>query len=800
MRLVFVKEVGAYLDADNNVRPIGAKLTISNLRIGGGPTWLNGNNIYLWVEFSNNLYSGVVYCYVQGFDMDVEFFEKGNESKLITFGNEGDNSVFTFASLNGYGNGSLNPTPTKNINRHEFAGLRNNGDGQLVKGSLLKKHSDGKYFADNSTDGHFTDKLASKNFNLAAVSFPLKGTKHEFTMGTTYGRAWNTFASSQVKKVQQKSPTKTVQPLQQYKDGDLWSNPTGEESGFNQRYWNDLDSYDRDGNLLWEFPEAYRQEGHNVEKGNLAVGVPKKENRFVEPGKEHYYFINQETINVYTESILMPESYVISDVLPEGVTIAGDVQEALTLYNLDGSKLSLESSNISYDAQKRKLVVRISSDVATQIHQKGALSEYGGKDFSLRLKVNVVQKDSGNSKSTMTNSAKVTFVYADGTTLEEKETNHVQTRLKEPTIDVELNKTDNSGAALAGAEFGLFVTEESEKAKYATSTTAQNGKLKFKDVLPGSYWLKETKTPAGFKTMTPIKVTINANGIIIGKDITNNQIKNELKPIEISVEKVNQKGEFLTGAKFQLKKKDSQEVFNFSENPAKLGVYILAECQPGTYELIETQAPAGFEKIQGTIGTLKITSSGEITYSLANTVVNKEGNTIKIALPKIVNQMKKFDLNIIKKDAVTTELLDGVEFTLFDSTGKQKIGESQKTTKGEVNFQGLLEPGKTYHLRETTALASYLKLQHDFIIAVAVDGTVKVTHNNNDYEFTAIKEAVGEVNNTLTFTVFNHPRTPLPKTGGTGRYQFSLLSIIAISTTLTFFAYYQSKAKKGGDA
>lgn len=619
-------------------------------------------------------------------------------------------------------------------------------------------------------------------------------------MGTTYGRAWNTFASSQVKKVQQKAPTKTVQPLQQYKDGDLWSNPTGEESGFNQRYWNDLDSYDRDGNLLWEFPEAYRQEGHNVEKGNLAVGVPKKENRFVEPGKEHYYFINQETINVYTESILMPESYVISDVLPEGVTIAGDVQEALTLYNLDGSKLSLESSNISYDAQKRKLVVRISSDIATQIHQKGALSEYGGKDFSLRLKVNVVQKDSGNSKSTMTNSAKVTFVYADGTTLEEKETNHVQTRLKEPTIDVELNKTDNSGAALAGAEFGLFVTEESEKAKYATSTTAQNGKLKFKDVLPGSYWLKETKTPAGFKTMTPIKVTINANGIIIGKDITNNQIKNELKPIEISVEKVNQKGEFLTGAKFQLKKKDSQEVFNFSENPAKLGVYILAECQPGTYELIETQAPAGFEKIQGTIGTLKIASSGEITYSLANTVVNKEGNTIKIALPKIVNQMKKFDLNIIKKDAVTTELLDGVEFTLFDSTGKQKIGESQKTTKGEVNFQGLLEPGKTYRLRETTALASYLKLQHDFIIAVAVDGTVKVTYNNNDYEFTAIKEVVGEVNNALTFTVFNHPRTPLPKTGGTGRYQFSLLSIIAISTVLTFFAYYQSKAKKGGDA
>ena len=198
MRLVFVKEVGAYLDADNNVRPIGAKLTISNLRIGGGPTWLNGNNIYPWVEFSNNLYSGVVYCYVQGFDMDVEFFEKGNESKLITFGNEGDNSVFTFASLNGYGNGSLNPTPTKNINRHEFAGLRNNGDGQLVKGSLLKKHSDGKYFADNSTDGHFIDKLASKDFNLAAVSFPLKGTKHEFTMGTTYGRAWKDDATTLV--------------------------------------------------------------------------------------------------------------------------------------------------------------------------------------------------------------------------------------------------------------------------------------------------------------------------------------------------------------------------------------------------------------------------------------------------------------------------------------------------------------------------------------------------------------------------------------------------------------------------
>lgn len=788
-------EVGAYLDVDNNVRPIGAKLTISNLQIGGGPTWLNSNSIYPWIEFSNNLYSGVVYCYVQGFDMDVEFFEKGNESKLITFGNEGDNSVFTFSSLNGYGNGSLNPAPAKSINRHEFAGLRNKGDGQLVKDSLLTKHSDGKYFAENPTENRFDDYLGAKNFNLAAVSFPLKGTKHEFTMGTTYGRAWNTFASSQVKKVPQKAPTKTVQPLQQYQKGDTWDNPTGAESGFAQRYWNDLDSYDRDKDLPWEFSLSYRQVGHNAEEDKLAPGVPKKEQRFVVPGTEHYYFINQETINPYTESILMPESYVIKDVLPEGVTFKGDV----TLYNLDGSILNLASNAIAYEASERKLEVTIPAEVAKQIHQKGAMSQYGGKDFSLRIKVQVVTKDSANSKALMTNSASVEFIYANDIAAEKKVTNRVQTRVREATVNSELTKIDESGANLGGAEFGLFESKTDEEAKYVTKETEIDGKLQFNNILPGNYWLKETKTPAGFETMVPIYVQVNKDGTITGVGIENNKIENKLKPIEITLKKTDEKGKYLSGAKFQLRAKTGQEKYDSIENTAQSGSYTFKNCQPGIYELIEIQAPAGYEKIEGVIGILRITSSGKVTYSLGDVAISELENTLQLTLPTVVNKLKKFDLNLEKKDATTNEILDGVEFTLFDESGKEKIGEAQVTKAGKITFEGLLHPGKTYRLRETKALPGYLSLPADFIITVASDGSITVSYNDTLYHFTAIKNETGEKNNSIALTAFNKSRTSLPKTGGTGRHKLSLLALLTIGVVLTFFFYYQPKSNKGGE-
>ncbi|WRK55522.1 SpaA isopeptide-forming pilin-related protein [Coprobacillaceae bacterium CR2/5/TPMF4] len=73
-------------------------------------------------------------------------------------------------------------------------------------------------------------------------------------------------------------------------------------------------------------------------------------------------------------------------------------------------------------------------------------------------------------------------------------------------FNLNLNKINDSDLKLKGAEFTLYSDENCTKA-VATGTTDKNGNLKFNNVEVGTYWLKETKAPAGYrKLLDPIKV------------------------------------------------------------------------------------------------------------------------------------------------------------------------------------------------------------------------------------------------------------------------------------------------------
>lgn len=73
-------------------------------------------------------------------------------------------------------------------------------------------------------------------------------------------------------------------------------------------------------------------------------------------------------------------------------------------------------------------------------------------------------------------------------------------------FNLNLNKINDSNLKLKGAEFTLYSDEDCTKA-VATGTTDKNGNLKFNNVEVGTYWLKETKAPAGYrKLLDPFKV------------------------------------------------------------------------------------------------------------------------------------------------------------------------------------------------------------------------------------------------------------------------------------------------------
>ena len=98
------------------------------------------------------------------------------------------------------------------------------------------------------------------------------------------------------------------------------------------------------------------------------------------------------------------------------------------------------------------------------------------------------------------------------------------------TYGVEVNKFDDAGNVLAGAEFALYLTSDDAKDEtnaIATGTSNADGKVKFftpdGDVIrlaSGNYFIKETKAPTGYNKNTDvIPVVIEAT---YGDTLTNN--------------------------------------------------------------------------------------------------------------------------------------------------------------------------------------------------------------------------------------------------------------------------------------
>ena len=82
--------------------------------------------------------------------------------------------------------------------------------------------------------------------------------------------------------------------------------------------------------------------------------------------------------------------------------------------------------------------------------------------------------------------------------------------------DLALQKIDESGEPLAGAEFSLYVKGEEAVIKVDTYSVDEEGKLKIEGLLPGEYRLKETKAPDGYARLNQaIVFTVSDDGEIV---------------------------------------------------------------------------------------------------------------------------------------------------------------------------------------------------------------------------------------------------------------------------------------------
>ncbi|HEV2109582.1 MAG TPA: SpaA isopeptide-forming pilin-related protein [Thermomicrobiales bacterium] len=180
-----------------------------------------------------------------------------------------------------------------------------------------------------------------------------------------------------------------------------------------------------------------------------------------------------------------------------------------------------------------------------------------------------------------------------------------------------LFKVDPDGAPLAGACFSLRDGGRTVAGPRCDGADGvAEGTISFNGVAVGTYTLHETRVPsADYQTAADREVTIAAG------QTTNVTVENVLKPGRVLVRKVNQSGQLLQGACFDLAP-DGQP----SQCTDASGTVLFGSLEPGTYRLQETQAPAGFlpaDPIEGIVvdpgATTVITVENELAPPPPNT-------------------------------------------------------------------------------------------------------------------------------------------------------------------------------------
>lgn len=721
-----------------DLRAVGAHVKISDICTGSLPGWAN-KHTKPYIMFSDNLYSGVVYGGIKSMNMEISFFPVDNPKDTISF--DDGQSVLTFNSLNAnQGNdGSASA---------EFAGLVgvNPESGVTATPTTLQFHQEdiqgtdytAKTYYSGTNGNDFTDNLESPDFSKASVSFPLTGDSTTFKFGSVWGRAWTAFSSATVYPTAQSEPNKTVEPIKQYRSGDTFDNPTGAPAEFNQRYDNDLDSYDDGGK--WDFDNP--QQGHDADNpSSLNAGIPAKEDRFVTEGQEYYYYINQPTINLKTQGLIVPDGYTIQDTLPEGVEY-----ESATLYNLDGEEIrgnrSEPFNNEPRQGSDGQLNFDLSDSAANAINELSRDSRYYGDSFTIRIKVKVTNTTSDSNNDVMDNQATSTFHYSEQDLT--ATSNTVRTKLYSPAYDLSFVKLGSDDAKLKDAKFELTQNGYNPEMEPQYATSDENGCVQFTGLLQeGDYTLTETDAPDGYKKIdAPVKIRVteqngkyyatetDSDGLfanLINGNITKDSTLTDKKIFTLTFQKYDENDKPLADAKFTITNEYGNDV-STATSDSDGQVHFEAELEPGNYKLTETSAPTGYGVSEPVEFTVSEDGNGnsvaKVTDDNSTTFTNL-GYSNEITSDSVIQDFPAVNLSFKKVD-IDGNPLQGAEFTLEEGIGGDVIDTATSDRNGQVTFSQNLTAG-SYTLVETKAPAGYAKVDAVNVKVEEVGGKLVAT-------------------------------------------------------------------------
>lgn len=297
---------------------------------------------------------------------------------------------------------------------------------------------------------------------------------------------------------------------------------------------------------------------------------------------------------------------------------------------------------------------------------------------------------------------------------------------------------NNKELRLAGAEFTLYrMNGEKQGEVVATGVTNSNGLVTFTELTMGSYRAKETKAPKGYKLWNaPIDFTVDEYGkVSVGSTelkpeglVYTAMITNTAEEKEITLKKVSDTGEALTGATFRLSGEKSYILTTGSDGTAKISLPY------DDYILEEVIAPDGY-----------VLSSEKQALNLSDSGLKLNGKAVSGFTVTLKNQPVTFALTLHKRDASTGKALSGATFKITGNSYTKTV-----TADALGNTETIkLRPG-TYGITETATPSGYIRPLGGWTLTVERDGDMSVSGNG----------AYISLGNTVVLTVDNISNQP----------------------------------------
>ena len=297
---------------------------------------------------------------------------------------------------------------------------------------------------------------------------------------------------------------------------------------------------------------------------------------------------------------------------------------------------------------------------------------------------------------------------------------------------------NNKELRLADAEFTLYrMNGEKQGEVVATGVTNNNGLVTFTELTMGSYRAKETKAPKGYKLWNaPIDFTVDEYGkVSVGSTelkpeglVYTAMITNTAEEKEITLKKVSDTGEALTGATFRLSGEKSYILTTGSDGTAKISLPY------GDYILEEVIAPDGY-----------VLSSEKQALNLSDSGLKLNGKAVSGFTVTLKNQPVTFALTLHKRDASTGKALSGATFRITGNSYTKTV-----TADASGNTETIkLRPG-TYGITETATPSGYIRPLGGWTLTVERDGDMSVSGNG----------AYISLGNTVVLTVDNISNQP----------------------------------------